>query len=54
MTGLRGTMLTEGNISPKDLDLIPVTDDIEEVVKIINGFYEGDDQSRVLKPNYEL
>ena len=48
------TMLgTENNISEKDLNLIPMTDDIEEVVKIINDFYEGD-QSPNLKPNYEL
>ena len=57
-TGLRnwiiGTMLgNHGNISPKDLDLIPITDDIEEVVNIINEFYEGDRPSR-LRPNYEL
>ncbi len=51
---VKGTMLTEGNISAKDLDLIPVTDDIEEIVTIINNFYGGDDTSRVLKPNYEL
>ena len=37
-------------ISPKDMDLIPVTDDIEEVIKIINAFYE--DKQHVLKPNY--
>lgn len=34
-------------ISPKDLDLLPVTDDPNEVVKIINDFYK--DHS--LKPN---
>lgn len=39
-------------ISPKDMDLIPVTDDIEEVIKIINAFYE--DKQHVLKPNYEM
>ncbi|WP_235296840.1 LOG family protein [Portibacter marinus] len=43
----------ENNISEKDLDLIPITDDIEEVVDIINEFYEGD-KSHSLKPNYEL
>ena len=43
----------ENNISEKDLDLIPITDDIEEVVRIINDFYEGD-KSHTLKPNYEL
>ena len=38
-------------ISPKDIDLIPVTDDLNEVIKIINDFYADDNQ---LKPNYEL
>lgn len=48
------TMLNkENNISAKDLDLIPVTDDIEEVVRIINEFYAGEDSPN-LKPNYEL
>jgi uncharacterized protein (TIGR00730 family) len=48
------TMLEqEGNISAKDLDLIPITDDPEEVVKIINDFY-ADDSKHSLKPNYEL
>lgn len=43
----------EKNIGPKDLDLIPVTDDPEVVVKIINDFYsEGEDHR--LSPNYEL
>ncbi len=46
------TMLEkENNISSKDLDLMPITDDIEEVVKIINDYYE---QTERLKPNYEL
>jgi len=48
------TMLKkENNIAEKDLQLIPVTDDIEEVVNIINDFYDGN-QSHTLKPNYEL
>jgi len=38
-------------ISPKDIDLIPVTDDLDEVIKIINDFYADDNE---LKPNYEL
>lgn len=42
----------ENNISPKDLDLIPLTDDVEEVVRIINDFYNQRDEE--LKPNYEL
>lgn len=57
-TGLKdwitSTMLgVENNIAEKDLDLIPITDDIEEVVDIINSFYSGE-QSTNLKPNYEL
>lgn len=47
-----GTMLEkENNISPKDLDLMPITDSIDEVVKYINDFYQGTDK---LKPNYEF
>lgn len=34
-------------ISPEDIDLIPVTDDPEEVVRIINDFYK----KHSLKPN---
>lgn len=34
-------------ISPEDIDLLPVTDDPQEVVQIINKFYE----ERELKPN---
>ncbi|GLR19366.1 LOG family protein [Portibacter lacus] len=57
-TGLKdwiiSTMLKqENNISEKDLKLIPITDDIEEVVDIINDFYEGGD-AHSLQPNYEL
>ncbi len=36
----------EGNISPKDIDLFQITDDIPEVLKIINEF-EG-----TLEPNF--
>lgn len=43
----------ENNISEKDLDLIPMTDDIEEIVRIIDTYYAGE-QSPNLKPNYEL
>lgn len=39
-------------ISPKDMDLIPITDDIEEVVDIINNFYS--DKQHPLQPNYEM
>ncbi len=44
---MKTVMLEENNnISPKDLDLLPVTDDLNEVVKIIQDF-EG-----TLKPNF--
>jgi uncharacterized protein (TIGR00730 family) len=42
----------ENNISPKDLDLMPITDDPEEVVRIVNKFYA--EKSGELTPNYEL
>lgn len=56
-TGLKGwikeVMLErENNISPQDLDLMPITDSPEEVIQIINDFY--DKQARELSPNYEL
>ena len=51
---IKGTMLKQyNNISPKDLDLIPLTDDVDEVVHIIDDFY-GAEKSNYLKPNYEL
>ena len=43
----------EKNISAQDLDLLPIIDDPEEVVKYISDFYSGDGE-RNLKPNYEL
>ena len=43
----------ENNIAEKDLDLIPMTDDIEEIVRIIDTYYAGE-QSPNLTPNYEL
>ena len=39
-------------ISPEDMNLIPITDDIEEVITIINEFYA--DKQHILKPNYEM
>jgi hypothetical protein len=49
MDWIKNTMLDKfHNISPKDLDLIHVTDDPDEAVKIINDFYsEGS-----LRPNF--
>ncbi|MBP7184016.1 MAG: TIGR00730 family Rossman fold protein [Saprospiraceae bacterium] len=44
----------EKTINIKDLDLLPITDDVEEVVKIINEFYEGDMPDGELATNYEL
>jgi len=41
-----------GNISSGDMDLMPVTDDPEEVVAIINRFYQS--KSDQLGPNYQL
>lgn len=50
---IRTVMLEqENNISAKDMDLIPVTDNPEEVMKIIDDFYSDEEGS--LSPNYEL
>jgi len=51
---IKNVMLDKfGNVSAKDMDLIPVVDDPEEIVKIINDYYsEGADHD--LKPNFEL
>lgn len=50
---IQQTMLeSAGNISPKDMNLIPVVDTAEEVVRIIHEFY--DEPARELRPNYEL
>lgn len=42
-----------GNISPKDLDLIPIVDDAEHVIKIINDYYE-EGANHELRPNFKL
>ncbi|WP_158978378.1 MULTISPECIES: TIGR00730 family Rossman fold protein [unclassified Cellulophaga] len=41
MDWIKGTMLTMGTISAKDLDLIKIVDTKEEVVDIIDSFYKG-------------
>lgn len=41
-----------GNISPKDLDLLPIIDEPNEIIRMINSFYEH--QQNGLKPNYNL
>lgn len=48
VTWIKKTMLTEGNISPEDLDLFKIVDTADEVVKIINEFYS----KYTLKPNF--
>lgn len=42
----------ENNIHPNDLDLIPIMDDPDEVVKYINDFYAQ--REDLLSPNYTL
>lgn len=50
---IKNVMLEEEqNISPDDLDLLPIVDDPTEVIKIIHDWYE--DHTERLKPNYEL
>ena len=41
------------NVSPDDMNLFHITDDPEEVVKIVNDFYSGERQVK-LTPNFEL
>ncbi|MBR9854541.1 MAG: TIGR00730 family Rossman fold protein [Algicola sp.] len=45
---IKNTLVEEGNISPKDLDLIQLADTEGEVVEIIDAFYKG----RTLSPNF--
>lgn len=42
----------ENNVNPDDLDLMPITDSPEEVVQIIETFYNQ--KAAALSPNYEL
>lgn len=42
----------EHNVDADDLDLMPITDNPEEVVRIINQFYAS--KGEELRPNYEL
>lgn len=52
---ITNVMLNEhGNISPKDLDLIPVTDSIDEILQVINDFYTSEGHKGELEPNYTL
>ena len=49
---IQNTMLGEGNISEKDLDLLPIVDEPEEAIRIIKEFYEK--KAGLLEPNYAL
>lgn len=42
-----------GNISPEDLDLLPIVDTPQEVLSIIQNFY-GESSDNRLEPNYTL
>jgi uncharacterized protein (TIGR00730 family) len=37
---IRGVMLAEGKVSPEDLDLLKLTDDPREVVRLVTEYYE--------------
>lgn len=45
---IRDTLVENGTISPSDMDLFHVTDDLDEVVKIITSFYSD----RAIRPNF--
>ena len=48
------TLLNQhGNISPDDMELIPIVDTPEEVIKIIHDFYDEDHRGE-LEPNFIL
>lgn len=53
---IRTTLVeSANNVNAEDLDLFSITDDTEEVVKLINDFYEiGPSGKGELTPNYEL
>ena len=38
---MKGTLLADERISPEDMDLFKVVDDVEEVVQVIKDFYEN-------------
>ncbi len=51
---IKSTMLEKfGTVAAKDLDLIPVVDNPEDVVNIINEFY-SEGANHDLEPNFEL
>ena len=44
----------ENNISPSDMNLFCLTDDTDQVIKIIDDFYLVDHPENELKPNFEM
>ena len=55
MEWIKNTMLDkEHNISPQDLDLLHMEDDPDKIVRIINDFYESEEEGGELSPNYNL
>ena len=48
MDWIKNTLLEEGTISPKDLDLISIVDTEEEVLEVIDTFYK----KYSLSPNF--
>ncbi len=48
MDWVKTTLLDAGNISAKDLDLIHSVDTADEVIDILNAFYQEED----LSPNF--
>jgi len=48
MEWIKSTLLEEGNISPKDLDLISIVDTEDEVLEVIDTFYK----KYSLSPNF--
>jgi uncharacterized protein (TIGR00730 family) len=55
MDWIKNTMLEkEHNISPQDLDLLHMEDDPDIIAKIINDFYESEEEGGELSPNYNL
>ena len=48
MDWIKSTLLEEGNISPKDLDLISIVDTEDEVLEVIDTFYK----KYSLSPNF--
>lgn len=41
------------NVNPEDMNLLYITDDVEEAVRVIRDFYASDGQGK-LTPNFEL